>query len=972
MTVARSFQNRMLLIPVLSVVILFVFALGTYSSLNRTAATSEWIDHTYEVLAITHDVSSGFSMAESSNRGYVITGYETYQDAYNKHILRTERLLAKLLILTRDNPLQSMRVRHIDSLTHKKFEFMNNVAYARLHLGKEVGQALFGSGEGQKLMDYITEDLQEIRNEEERLLHMRSTNNHEATNHTYLIVTIECILAVMLMAAATLIILRYVKKKSRQVNEIRMSEKQYRLLVETMKEGMIYIDKDNNICFVNQQFCSIVEYSREELLGSSVLMLIPPGEQKSIEEKLSLRKKGISDQYEIALQKKSGEIIWTAITAKPIMDEQGQLMGTIATHLDITDKRNAKRMLEKSERKYRELVTHLQAFICMHDMDGVLLSVNPAIIFSLGYEGHEMVGRSIADFLSPEFRSEFSLYLKSIAGPRITHGLMALVTKSGEKKVWSYSNIRMEREDGVSYIVASALDITDRVEIARELKKAKLVAEESSRAKEQFMANMSHEIRTPMNAVIGFTELLQQSSLDREQKEFVTAIRSSGESLLAIINDILDYSKIQSGMMQLEKVPFSISKLMGSVHMMLMQRAKQKDLSFLMEQDPALPQYVIGDPTRLTQVLINLTGNAIKFTENGSVTLSAKVTGGTSDVPQVTFTVSDTGIGIAHSKQQEVFERFTQERTDTTRKYGGTGLGLSIARQLVHLQGGEMRLQSEPGKGSEFVFTISYRKAMMNEIPEANTITVPDEGLRGTHVLLVEDNEMNRKLAVKVLGNMGVFTDVAVNGREGVVKLEANDYDLVLMDIQMPVMDGYETARFVRSEMKKSIPIIAMTAHAMAGEKEKCLKIGMNDYISKPFRPAELYAKIFSLVKDRQRSAVSKVSRKIDLTYLSDLAGDDTGFLEEMLGLFVERIPSETEQLVSTSSNADANRKVAHRLKPIVSYVGYEHVTSALNTLETGEPLESERGSLSRFVETELAAAVEQASEVLHGMKKAG
>jgi signal transduction histidine kinase/CheY-like chemotaxis protein len=384
--------------------------------------------------------------------------------------------------------------------------------------------------------------------------------------------------------------------------------------------------------------------------------------------------------------------------------------------------------------------------------------------------------------------------------------------------------------------------------ILEDYSEAKEKAEESTKLKEAFLANMSHEIRTPMNAIIGFSDILSKGNLEEKEKEYIRIIKSAGENLLTIINDILDISKIEAGMMTFEEHTFSVKDIFKSLNVMLMGKAKEKGLELLFICDEDVPDSLLGDPTRLTQIIINLAGNAIKFTQKGEIKVRARVLKKKNETTLLEFSVKDTGIGIPADKIRHIFERFRQAESHTTRKYGGTGLGLSIAKQLVELQDGTLSVTSEVKSGSTFLFNIPYKKSIevLHETEDTGEKFNMDK-LRKLNILLVEDNQLNVKLILSLFSEYGLVLQVAENGSIGIEKLRENKFDIVLMDMEMPVMNGYEAATVIRNEMKSAIPIIAMTAHAMAGEKERCLSLGMNDYISKPINANLLFEKIYDL-----------------------------------------------------------------------------------------------------------------------------
>lgn len=388
-------------------------------------------------------------------------------------------------------------------------------------------------------------------------------------------------------------------------------------------------------------------------------------------------------------------------------------------------------------------------------------------------------------------------------------------------------------------------ELTKRKETEASLIEAKEKAENSERSKELFLANMSHEIRTPMNAIMGFATLLTDSKLTKEQEEWVHAIKYSSDNLLHIINDILDFSKIEAGKLELEEKHINLGDVVQSSVSMFRTKAKEKKIGLDYTMDPAIPNIVSGDAIRLNQVLLNLLSNAIKFTDKGQIKLEVKRMKRADSSIWVEFSISDTGIGIPSEQLSSLFESFTQASKEIANKYGGTGLGLAITKRLVELQGGTIQAVSIDKQGSCFTFNLPFGEVKDFERHiEAASSAVDFSKVAGKRVLLVEDNALNQQLAKLVLGKWKIDISIAENGKVAVEMLEKENYDLILMDIQMPEMDGYAATAYIRATLQNKIPIIAMTAHALTDEKEKCLKAGMNDYVSKPFSPQELLGKI--------------------------------------------------------------------------------------------------------------------------------
>lgn len=462
-----------------------------------------------------------------------------------------------------------------------------------------------------------------------------------------------------------------------------------------------------------------------------------------------------------------------------------------------------------------------------------------------------------------------------------------------------------------------------------ELDYQKKIAERAVLAKDNFLANMSHEIRTPLNAIIGFTDLLDQTELDEVQQEYIDSVQIAGENLLIIINDILDLSKIESGNLTIESEPFNLKRTLKHVYSLLKVKV-QKDVEFNLYLDADMPDNVIGDQGRLNQILVNLVGNSLKFTQEGEVTVSVKKIEENNDNYTLRFSVKDTGIGIPKNKLKTIFERFTQGEESTTRTFGGTGLGLNIVKQLVELHKGEIHVKSELNRGSEFFFFLKYKKA---NAPKTVASSASKNDLGSLKILLCEDNVLNQKLVKSVIHNFGFELDVASNGDEGIELLSQNKYDLVLMDLQMPIKDGYQTTEYIRNEMNSSIPIIAMTAHSLVGEQERCYKVGMNGYVPKPFKQSVL----LKVIKTAMREEVgAERRRRIDFSFLDEMACGDEEFKKEMIHLFLDKIPNQVAELEAAFKNDDhdAVKRLAHNMKSSLDIFMLEDLSNCASIIE--------------------------------------
>ncbi|WP_431217871.1 ATP-binding protein [Puia sp. P3] len=510
--------------------------------------------------------------------------------------------------------------------------------------------------------------------------------------------------------------------------------------------------------------------------------------------------------------------------------------------------------------------------------------------------------------------------------------LIGLVLLTGSALFWFILNrIRKQNE------LIRRLDISERQ------------LQEAVKIKENFLANMSHEIRTPLNSIIGFARLLSKKPQDEESAEFISAIRDSGENLLTIINDILDLSKIEAGMIRVDSRPFAVRELFHSVTTLFHHRVKEKGLGISVDVDAGVPEVLLGDATRLTQIVVNLISNAAKFTDTGGITVSVSSDGPDQGNVRLWVAVTDTGIGIRQDQLASIFERFSQAESSTTRKYGGTGLGLTIVKELIEIQHGKIEVESEPGKGATFRFYVPYQIVsavpVLADVPE--NVIAAQPRMEGVSVLVADDNRMNQRLMEHLLRGAGFSYDIVDDGQKAVDRLREKKYQLVLMDIQMPVMDGYAASRMIREDLRSSVPIIAMTAHAMRGEREKCLESGMNEYLSKPIDADELFAMIGKLLDASGIDRSTVYSREsgpkgdaqpvfsfdtIDLAYLRDLSGGDHEYETEMADQFLQNMPDELGQMRAALAANDlaAASRVAHNMKTTVSIMGLSGRLSGL------------------------------------------
>ncbi|MCX6351065.1 MAG: ATP-binding protein, partial [Bacteroidetes bacterium] len=523
--------------------------------------------------------------------------------------------------------------------------------------------------------------------------------------------------------------------------------------------------------------------------------------------------------------------------------------------------------------------------------------------------------------------------------------------------------------------VVVARDITDQKRIEKELTEAKVFAElataiaeeaqnkaeDAVKSKQQFLSNMSHEIRTPMNAIIGFTKVVLKTDLTAKQKEYLTAIKISGDALIVLINDILDLAKVDAGKMTFEKTPFKLSLSISAMLHLFETKIQEKNLKLVKEYDKRIPEVLVGDPIRLHQIILNLVSNAVKFTSKGKITVSVKLLSEDEDKVTVEFAISDTGIGIPENKIETIFENFQQATSGTSRVFGGTGLGLAIVKQLVEPQGGSITVKSKIDEGSTFSFILTFQKTKA-EAEYVTEIIALDTEIKNIKVLVVEDIALNQLLMKTLLDDFGFERDIASNGKIAIEKLHMKEYDVILMDLQMPEMNGFEATEYIRNTMNSKIPIIALTADVTTVDLAKCTAVGMNDYLAKPVDERLLYSKIVNLVKKptavniakKGEPIQAKIQRCIDLDYLNHRTKSNPALMMEMIALYLEQTPPLITSMKQSYMDKDwaTLQAAVHKMIPSFAIMGMsaDFETMAKKVQEFASAKEQEDGGIHELV----------------------
>lgn len=598
--------------------------------------------------------------------------------------------------------------------------------------------------------------------------------------------------------------------------------------------------------------------------------MVGPQNRRQLESKYRQAFRGEPQYFELQIDTRGDGDMWLEFYLNPILFTGGIIEEVSGIARDITRRKQAEIALRQSEEVFRGIFENLQDIYCRMDRSGHITMISPSVLKRTGYTTEEVLGRPISDFFFDRKLIRTAL-IRLLRHNSLRNFEAPLRIKNGTERQFMFNMLLFKGQDGESEEIAVlARDITELKRNEQELRKAKEQAEHSLKVKEGFLANMSHEIRTPMNGVIGMIDLLVDTQLDEQQRDYVVTIKRSSETLLDILNDILDLSKIEAGKMALHKSPLSLTELLEKLVSLFSQTARNKGNTLVYNLDTRLPKYVMADQTRLLQILSNLTSNALKFTDNGQVRIEIILEKSEGILNKIKVEVYDSGIGISEEDQKMLFTSFTQVDNSSKKSYGGTGLGLSISKQLCHLMNGDIGVESNSGRGSMFWFTFEADETAVS--PEMGREKEGEGSIENIFskyhpcILLVDDNMVNRKVASEILKKSGCKVDTAESGFEAIDKVTASfesekgGYDIVFMDIQMPDMDGVETTQKLREAFGKKLPpVIAMTAYSMKEDRDRFLSQGMDDYIAKPIRAQHLISKVMEIVADKAGLSIQLV-----------------------------------------------------------------------------------------------------------------
>ncbi|MBL7719521.1 MAG: PAS domain S-box protein [Flavipsychrobacter sp.] len=933
-----------------------LYLLQAYMLYQRSSKSELLVAHTNDVLATIKAVEADLLRMDASINGYALHGGAEYAAQFSKASEAAGKNIAYISTLTKDNIVQGTHVHELGRLTNEKIRVGKSIING-LPAATSARDILIGE-QFTTLNQHLHNTITTLYANEHQLLSDRVEENRYYSKSRVVFSVVSYILVCVFLLLTIYKINQNIRRRTLAEERARLNEAKYKVLVEDSDLTMLVINEDGVIKFANKNVEKLVGFDPKELVGFSLMEAAPRKFKDQVRNVLSaLRSTGhYNSTMELQIFTSTGTK-WVSCRVFPVSREADEPAEWQVVIWDFDEEKKLQLEIDEMEserRSEQKLVQHIldniPSVIFLKDVEGRYLLINRKMEEVLGLPATKVIGQSDLQLIQDKARYlEFKYSDDKVLIHKTANSFEDVVDKGDGvlEYYWVTKFPLFDEEGNVKHICGLATDITERKEDELKLVQAKKDAEQARAAQESFLANMSHEIRTPMNGIIGMGNLLLSTEQNEEQKEFTENIQESARNLLAIINDLLDFSKIKSGKFLFENAPFKLRQTIKKTLYPLQYRAEEKLIGLHLNIDNSVPEVLIGDGLRLQQVIINLVGNAIKFTTKGAVNINISAGEENAGYIDLQVEVTDTGIGIAENKLDYIFESFTQNNVNTSRKYGGTGLGLAIVKQLVELQQGHVWVTSSLNKGSVFTVIIPYRVSEEQQLTEVRTnqIKSGDEHLlEGIHVLVAEDNSINQKVVRNTLQKQGASVHIVNNGREAISELQRNKYDVVLMDLQMPDIDGYKATTHIRQILRLDIPILAMTADALKGEAEKCFDVGMTGFISKPFEPRDLYHQILQVTSERkllstmpEDNTTPLSANLVDLSFLFEMADMDPKFISDVLDIFLETMPGGLEtlaELLESRNDWEAISKQAHFLKSSTSVVRIGDMFDKLHAIE--------------------------------------
>ncbi|MBS1687697.1 MAG: PAS domain S-box protein [Bacteroidetes bacterium] len=986
---AASPLGKSFLIVNITIGIFFlIYLLQAYVLYERSNDSDQMVIHTNDVLSNIRSADGDNEKVSSAIKGYLLTKNASYVKKVNESIQNLKSDIGNLFWLAKDDKQEQGKLLAYSSLIDNKIdvskELINKVS---------AGEKIFAEPEALvKVNEEIGWSLENLKKEELNLLAQRIENNRYYSKSRVIFSLISYILISIFLIIALYKINHNIKRRTLAEQKAQINEAKYKTLVEDSGLIMLVIDNKGVINFASKGIEELAGFKPEELVSVPLVKCVLPSFREQLSSVIdnAVNKRAYNNSFELKIYTDGGRNKWVSCRIFHVNKEQAESEEWQVVMWDIDDEKKLQLELSEAEAERKQqqqliqsIIDNIPSAIYIKDLQGRYMVVNKNMEAFAGLPTEDIIGKTDRDIMH---NTDYYLEAKHVDNTVLEYKTPVSVEENrerdGKMQYYWVTKFPLFNEQGeVKHICGLVSDITERKENELKLVDAKKEAEKAKVAQETFLANMSHEIRTPMNGIIGMGNLLLGTPLNQEQQEFTENIQESAENLLSIINDILDFSKIKSGKFQFDHTNFKVKQVVEKAVYPLRFKAEEKMVKLNLNFDSSVPEVLLGDPLRLQQVIINLAGNAIKFTTNGSVDIHIAGQQTTAGKIDLKVDVKDTGIGIAQNKLDYIFESFTQNNPNTSRKYGGTGLGLAIVKQLVDMQHGTLAVESTLGLGSVFSFTIPYIVGKEVSVAGSRGNNGTEKNLLGgINVLVAEDNIINQKVVKNTLQRQGANVMIAGNGKEAVEQMQGRIFDVVLMDLQMPEVDGYKATRYIRQVMKNNIPILAMTADALKGEAEKCFEAGMTGFISKPFEPNDLYLQILKVTKDKEQEILTESKTKtmeqsiVDFSFLYEIADNDPQYIHDVIEIFLSSTPEgleKLENLIRNTTDWDAIYKQAHFLKSSVSIVKVKDMFEDLAKIEALAKQQSGIDEITALLDKMLAIFKEAHPILLEEMNKA-
>ncbi|MCK9404648.1 MAG: PAS domain S-box protein [Chitinophagaceae bacterium] len=959
-----------------ALVALILFLSVVYKQTEQQKNTRNWVDLSNQTIKKIDTIGILLSEAETAATAFALTKDSDWVTRVYQLQFFLNQSVADLQKLTADNRILQYNLQKLQQLCFEKEVYQKEFLSGSLS-NEELLKRMSPQGKGQQISRSIKILLGSIRETTKALLTNRMLQNEASYHNSIYTALIGGVFAFFLGLVILFLLNRDIHLQKKNEEAIAVSELKYRSITENAGVVMYTTDINGLITFANNQITNLTGYTLEELSGQHFSMLLDPGGKEAILRFYinQYKNKLAATTLEILIRTKSGMSKWVEQSAQLIFD-RGRVTGFQCMTKDITEKKLVAQELNQSEASRKEneyrlnaILDNSTALIYIKDLNGRYVMINKKFKTFFNVTEEMVIGRTDYDFNLKEQADHYKkndeevlASLKPIESEEIIH------TASGSKNLLLLKFPLLSPDKVLLGVSGIASDITHEAVMREQSRLALQKAESAQQIQEQFLANMSHEIRTPMNGIQGMTKLLLETHLSEEQKKFTAIISKSLNNLVVIVNNVLDFSNLKAGKLTFDNFAFDLVELLNEVKKYFEHPLKNKGLSFHLSIGEGVPQFVKGDAFRLKQILTNLIDNAIKFTDSGHIDLLVEVNEKLEKFTDMLFSLSDTGIGIPKDKLNTIFESFAQAGKNISSGYGGAGLGLTISKGLIELQGGAISVKSNHGEGSVFTFHLSFGISQNQDIVSSQSDYA--ERLAGKRILVVEDNQVNQRLIDFVLKKVNISVDLASNGKEAIKLCEKNPpYDLIIMDLQMPVMDGYETTIYLREQMNLQTPIVAMTATALKEDQERSYSVGMNDFMIKPFDFNDLYSRMIRLLYNTTESPADQVQQKNEKEALFDLSLirelDDDNYLIEVVEFFLDNTPTDFKELAPLAANKDwdALYKKAHKVKGAAGMLQSTKLAAILATIESNARHMANTEKIPELVQeaTELFSALQKA-----------